>query len=544
MPLEIKLNEERLLGSLPQLRHILLEATQEFEAFLMRPEDSADIDLKRCIQQLEALDKGLNALPAPGAALTCEELLSLVMMLEEHPQSGTPKTMATIGVGLLSLTDYLALVDDQGKDLPLLCLDTVNALRQCSGLSVLMESQVCQFEPRQYFSRSGRIRLKNQALSEEAFRSELSKHVRAYRQALLALMNGDIASSHFEAMQRTARWICQALPAGPAQRFWLLCESVFGCFRQRGLSLNISRQRLFLELEQVLRRGLNNSVGDLFSTDLERELIFLLSLSDYRGGSVGRLCENADIEEQSLSDSALQNLNAQLSGPSVQTLQGVVAGFREDLQSLSRQLHGISKRRELAMGELGPAMDAIHSLARAFRQLHLNSLDKSLSDCGERLASLDIDAGPDDITAQCEAVADTFYQIDRRLSRLSAADDANSALLANNPYLDSGKRAVFDIVRSELWQCQEWLRESRSHDACELLIQRVSGVLSLIGQNSVQDCLDVALQQMNEHPGRVADALRQLVEYFEALQEARSTAAMAIEDARHTLELDAVPDGA
>lgn len=537
MPLEIKLNEERLLGSLPQLRHILLEATQEFEAFLMRSEDSADIDLKRCIEQLEALDKGLNALPAPGAALTCEELLSVIMMLDEHPQTGTPKAMATVGVGLLSLNDYLALVDDEGRDLPLLCLDTVNALRQCSGLSVLMESQVCQYEPRQYFSRSGRIRLKNQALSEEAFRSELSKHIRSYRQALLALMNGDIASSHFEAMQRIARWICQSLPAGPAQRFWLLCESVFSCFRQRGLNLNISRQRLFLELEQVLRRGLNSASQDLFSADLERELIFLLSLSDYRGGSVGRLCENADIEAQSLTDSALQSLNAQLSGPSVQTLQGVVSSFREDLQSLSRQLHDISRRRELAMGELGPAMDAIASLARAFRQLHLHSLENALSDCSDRLSSLDIDASPEEVTEQCEAVADLFYQIDRRLSRLSSADDSAGTLLASNPYLDSGKRAVFDIVRSELWQCQEWLRESHSREACELLIQRVSGVLSLIGQNSVQDCLDVALEQLDADPTRVADALRQLVEYFEALQEARSTAAMAIEDARHTLEL-------
>lgn len=543
MPLEIKLNQERLLSSLPQLRHILAEATQEFEAFLMRSEDAAGIDLKRCVEQLGALDQGLSALPAPGAKLICEELLSLVMMLEEHPQTGTPKTMATMGVGFLSLTDYLALVDDEGKDLPLLCLDTVNALRQCSSLTVLMESQVCQFEPRQYFSRSGRIRLKNDAMNDETMRAELSRHIRSYRQSLLALINGDVASSHFESMQRVARWLCQALPGGPAQRFWLLCESVFSCFRQRGLTLNISRQRLLLELEQVLRRGMNGSSQDMLNNELERELIFLLSLSDYRGGSVGRLCENADIEAQSLTDSALQRLNTQLSGPSVQTLQGIVAGFREDLQGLSRQLQQISKRRELAMGEMGPVLDAIRQLAQAFNQLHLSSLNKSLADCGKRLASLDIDASPEEITQQCEWVSDIFYQIDRRLSRLSSAEDVGSKLLASNPYLDSGKRAVFDIVRSELWQCQEWLRESHSPQACREVIQRVSGVLSLIGQNSVQDCLDVALDQIDDDPHRIADALRQLVEYFEALQEARSTAAMAIEDARHTLELIAAPSG-
>lgn len=539
MPLEIKLNEERLLRSMPGIRHILAEATQEFEAYLMKSDESDHIDLTRCIEQLTALDKGLEALPAPGASLICEELLSLVMMLAEHPITGTPRSMATMGVGFLSLNDYLALVDDEGKDLPLLCLNTVNALRQCSSLSVLMESQVCQFEPRQYFTRSGRLRLKNQALEEGELRAQLSRQIRAYRQSLLALINGDIASSHFESMQKVARWLCQALPGGPAQRFWLLCESVFSSFRHRGLSLNISRQRLLLDLEQVLRRGQSGAPQDMFSTDLERELIFLLSLSDYRGGSVGRLCENADIEAAVITDSRLQQLNAQLSGPSVQTLQSIVAGFRDDLQSLSRQLHDIARRQELAMGELGPVLDAIRQLGQAFKQLHLGSLNTALSECGKRLASMDVDAGPGDIVDQCEWVADRFYQIDRRLSRLSSPDDQESRLLASNPYLDSGKRAVFDIVRSELWQCQEWLREAHSQSACQDLIRRASDVLALIGQNTVQECLAVALDRLEAEPTRVADALRQLVEYFEALQEAKASASLAIEDAREILELSA-----
>ena len=460
-------------------------------------------------------------------------------MLAEHPITGTPRSMATMGVGFLSLNDYLALVDDEGKDLPLLCLNTVNALRQCSSLSVLMESQVCQFEPRQYFSRSGRLRLKNQPLEADELRAQLSRQIRAYRQSLLALINGDVASSHFESMQKVVRWLCQALPGGPAQRFWLLCESVFSSFRHRGLSMNISRQRLLLELEQVLRRGLSGAPQDMFSTDLERELIFLLSLSDYRGGSVGRLCENADIEAAAISDSRLQQLNAQLSGPSVQTLQSIVAGFRDDLQSLSRQLHDVARRQELAMGELGPVLDAIRQLGQAFKQLHLGSLNTALSECGKRLASMDVDAGPADIAEQCEWVADRFYQIDRRLSRLSSPDDQESRLLASNPYLDSGKRAVFDIVRSELWQCQEWLREAQSRSDCQDLIRRASDVLALIGQNTVQECLAVALERLETEPARVADALRQLVEYFEALQEAKASASLAIEDAREILELSA-----
>ena len=72
MPLEIKLNEERLLRSMPGIRHILAEATQEFEAYLMKSDESDHIDLTRCIEQLSALDKGLEALPAPGASLICE----------------------------------------------------------------------------------------------------------------------------------------------------------------------------------------------------------------------------------------------------------------------------------------------------------------------------------------------------------------------------------------------------------------------------------------------------------------------------------------
>lgn len=395
-----------------ELNNTLQQATNVFETFLA--ERHGLHLLEECEQALRQIGGTLRLIEIRGAALIADEMRSLCRAIVANTDALPDSQLNALSTAFFVLPRYLEFVQNQSADIPLLALPHANDLRAAHQQLLLPDSYFSR-DDGWLFSRDANLRLRNEPFEGEALQDIYKRTRQMYQRGLLGLLQGGKEELDLLMMTRALQRLCRHVPPGPGQRFWLLANGVVEAFSRQGLAVNTQRKRVLASLEGQLRAAVQGRFN--INAVLEKELIFLLSLSSYQEGFTGRIQHAAKIRHSDIDDAELSRLQQQMLGLSYDTVSSVLGELRIELRHAKDILELLAQHGRSDAEEIQPLSGLLQQCADVLLVLNLTGLAASLN---EHVAILNKAIGSDleQHRADLENLAENLLFIESGLAQI------------------------------------------------------------------------------------------------------------------------------
>ncbi len=412
MVLEKQINSQSLSLVSDELNKTLQQATHVFESYLA---ERHDLDLiRQCEAEMRQIGGTLRLLEIPGAALLADEMRDLCAAVVDDEGESIEAKLNVLSTAFFILPRYLEFIQSRSQDIPLLAIDYANELRVQSGRLLLSDSHFSVFDDWQ-FSRDVHLKLRSQELEGDALDKALKPIRQLFQGGLLGLLRDSQADMQLTLMSRATRRLCQILPSGTSQTFWLLAAAVLECFCEQGLSVNAHRKRIFSGLEGLLRA--TSSRDARHNPILERELVFLLRLSSWQEGLGAKLLRAAKLTPFEPNDQQISELRRQMLGINYETVSTVLREVIVELRRSKDLLELLTQHQRSDAEEITPLSDLLLQIGEVLKVLNLPSLGETLSTYAKRLVEL-IGSDLGQHFDELENLAETLLFIDHSLAQI------------------------------------------------------------------------------------------------------------------------------
>lgn len=519
--LECAINSHSLEITRGEIKRSLQDSSAAFEIFLS---DATDQDaLARCAENLRQLDGALNVIDLRGPEIIARDLREVADSLVVGETELVQNRLAALGTGILALERFVDFIQSRQKDVPVLAVESANTIRKSCGMPLLFES-ICVDSGGGRFTSESQLAFAG-AASDPAAASALAADLLVhYQRGLIAVMGGDTASIHLQAMTRVMKRICLATPAGPWQRFWFLAYVVLYCFQHRGLVMLDSRKLALVQLEGLLRALAADSAftSQPVPESLEGEFSYLLGINTLRSGPAAAFIELAQIPLLDPDDSQLSQWLEQLRGPSAGTVQSVLGEVRSELGQAVDLLEVVAKRDVPAVEELQKLSELIARCCSVLRVVNLELVANSLDEQSQRLGAITMETSAEELGDTCMQAADVFLRVDSYLERFTEQRGGDGTVAASegefmqemqsqsNPYIGEARALATEELRVGIARVKGLVAEQVSAgtlaelpaDVAETL-QELCGVSLLLGLKRANGVID-ACRRFAEDIGQLA----------------------------------------
>ncbi len=396
-----------------ELGNTLQQATNVFETFLAERHDLQL--LEHCEADLCQIGGTLRLIEIPGAALIADEMRSLCRAILANTDALPEAQLNALSTAFFVLPRYLEFVQGRGSEIALLAITHANDLRSAQRLLLLPDSYFYPAEDHPFlFSRDSALKLRGQPLEQNVLAELLKSVHQRYQRGLLGVLRDTQFELQLTLMSRALRQLCHSLPAGPAQRFWLLASAVVEAFAQGGLELNPCRKRLLSSLDGALRRLASGKPSDEI---LEQELLFLLRLSSVQQGMIGKLLQAIGGQPSEIDDAELLRLRKQMLGLSYDTVSSVLNELRSELRHAKDILELLAQHGRSDDEEIRPLSELLQQGADVLLVLNLPSLSEVLTAHAKSLLGM-IDSDLSKSRGALEELAETLLFIESSLAQI------------------------------------------------------------------------------------------------------------------------------
>lgn len=375
MSIRVNINTSSFALVADELNNTVQQATNVFESFLA--ERHGLHLLEECERSLRQIGGTLRLIEVRGAALLADEMRSLCQTIVGNTDALPDSQLNALSTAFFVLPRYLEFVQSQGADIPLLALGHANDLRAAHQQLLLPDSYFTR-DDGWLFSRDSNLRLRNEPLEGEALQDIYKRTRHMYQRGLLGLLKGGQEELQLMMMTRALQRLCRHIPPGPGQRFWLLANGILEAFSREGLKITAQRRRVLASLEGQLRAAVLGRFN--LNEVLEKELIFLLSLSSYKDGFTGRIQHAAKIRSADLDDADLTRLQQQMLGLSYDTVSSVLGELRIELRHAKDILELLAQHGRSDAEEIQPLSSLLQQCADVLLVLNLTGLAATLNE--------------------------------------------------------------------------------------------------------------------------------------------------------------------
>ncbi|CAA0119721.1 hypothetical protein [Zhongshania aliphaticivorans] len=513
MALKVEINTSSYAIVEDELAKTLQQATNVFETFLSERHNLSLLD--QCEANLRQVGGTLRLLQIPGAALLADEMRMLCGAILKSVNAVPEGQLNALSTAFFVLPRYLEFVHSRQSEIAQLVITHVNELRAAHKQLLLPDSYFSEAEE-SLFSRDSNIRLKTKPLAEADFIESLKRINHLYQSGLLGLLRDAHNPMQLTIMSRAVRRLRSAIDAGPQQRFWLLADAVLEAFVNNGLELNAHRKRVLAGLEGQMRARLKNRM--IVNEVLERELVFLLTISAYKEGLVGKVLKAAQIHAAEIDDEQLKTLRGIMLGLSYDTVSSVIHELRTELRHAKDVLELLAQHQRSESEELAPLTSVLKQSADILRVLNLPSLAGALTDHADALRALEgCDLSKE--RSRLEDLAETLLfidgslaQIDRRklnyedlgelsLERRDAISVDNQVSEARSIVIEESKAAIGLVKRAISAYVDSGFEPTHIANLPQLL-DSVRGAFQMINANKLPQVTLGASQFMRQFVGR------------------------------------------
>ncbi|WP_159268345.1 hypothetical protein [Zhongshania aliphaticivorans] len=395
-----------------ELAKTLQEATNVFETFLSERHEL--VLLEQCEANLRQIGGTLRLLQIPGAALLADEMRILCGVILKSVSAVPEGQLNALSTAFFVLPRYLEFVQTRQSDIPQLAISHVNELRTAHQQLLIPDSYFSIVDD-SLFSRDSSLKLKSKLSNDIDISQNLKRINQLYQSGLLGLLRDAHNPMQLTIMSRAVRRLRNCIEPGPQQRFWLLADAVLDAFVNDGLELNPHRKRILAGLEGQIRARIKNRTA--LNDVLERELVFLLTVSAYREGSVGKVLKVANIKAAQINDDQLRSLRGIMLGLSYDTVSSVINELRTELRHAKDVLELLAQHQRSDSDELLPLTAVLKQSADILSILNLPALASTLNEHADALNNL-IGSDLANERARLEDLAETLLFIDGSLAQI------------------------------------------------------------------------------------------------------------------------------
>ncbi|CAA0089124.1 Uncharacterised protein [Zhongshania aliphaticivorans] len=412
MGLKVEINTSSYAMVADELAKTLQEATNVFETFLSERHEL--VLLEQCEANLRQIGGTLRLLQIPGAALLADEMRILCGVILKSVSAVPEGQLNALSTAFFVLPRYLEFVQTRQSDIPQLAISHVNELRTAHQQLLIPDSYFSIVDD-SLFSRDSSLKLKSKLSNDIDISQNLKRINQLYQSGLLGLLRDAHNPMQLTIMSRAVRRLRNCIEPGPQQRFWLLADAVLDAFVNDGLELNPHRKRILAGLEGQIRARIKNRTA--LNDVLERELVFLLTVSAYREGSVGKVLKVANIKAAQINDDQLRSLRGIMLGLSYDTVSSVINELRTELRHAKDVLELLAQHQRSDSDELLPLTAVLKQSADILSILNLPALASTLNEHADALNNL-IGSDLANERARLEDLAETLLFIDGSLAQI------------------------------------------------------------------------------------------------------------------------------
>ncbi len=391
-----------------QLEKLLVEANTPSSAALW----------SEFLTSLQQISGTLSLVQLRGADLLTKELYELAKSGAELQT--LPETfLETLASGLFILPRYVDYVMARQRGLPDALLPVINEVRQQLRKPLLPESYFYQHP----LSWPATQRREDLEVDNDELQGLLRRFRHMYQVGLVAVLQNKSVKPSLGMMQRAVQRSATISKGYEITHLWQLADFYLTALMQGTLALTSYRKRLFGALDRELKRmlGAADSLAVGGNPELERELLFLVAISQPRADKVDALLASMSVNPPAFSDQQIRQEIEALRGPNAATVSSLSAVLQDELHAAKDILERASQAQGVNDSGLDDLVAILKKLADILPVVGLTSTGILLK---ENLVKVQgwrrqkASVSPDDLLA----VADTLLYVESRVAGLKNLD--------------------------------------------------------------------------------------------------------------------------
>lgn len=518
--------------------------------------------LQSCIEGIKQIRGTLSLIQLKGVDLLADELLEHINDITLGEDPNTNKRLDLLTTAFFMLPRYLEFCLQTSRSMALLLIPHINELRQARRAPPLPESYYFAFEHLKV----------NRTSQHPPLQEDISILVRRlrhmYQTGLLKVLQGSQVKPSFGIMCRALERLESACGASALSNFWWLANASLSAISEENLRITKSRKMLFSSLDREIKR-LQFEGSAVLNREpdpaLVKELLYLLSLSKSATEKSKAVAAAYGLRPLSYSDAELAREMEFLKGPSVNTINSMVAVLTDELHSTKNILERAAQSGAELLTESPELLDTLKKIADILAIVGLVSPSNGLKQEIEKIQRWQ-STGETVNPADLLGVADTLLYVESTIAGLGKSNLSDEKLaqinalsrddvMANNQIAEAEK-LVIDEIESGLAMVKRALSafSESNYDKGHIAnisstldsvrggmfvlglpraAKVVAGCMQFINESLMEDEQQAAIQHMMD---TFADAIISLEYYLDSLKVDKKSDTEVLRIAEESLE--------
>ena len=414
--------------------------------------------LQSCIEGIKQIRGTLNLIQLRGVDLLADELLEHINEITLGEDPTTNKRLDLLTAAFFMLPRYLEFCLQTSRSMALLLIPHINELRQARRAPLLPESYYHPFEPHKIQRATA-----GQPSAPQEDISILVRRLRhMYQAGLLKVLQSHQIKPSFGMMCRALERLESVCGATPLGNLWWLANASLSAISEENLRITKSRKMLFSSLDREIKR-LQFEGRAVFNREpdpaMVKELLYLLALSKSTSEKSKAVMASYGMRALSFSDKELAREMEFLKGPSVNTINSMVAVLSDELHSTKNILERAAQGGSELLAESPELVDTLKKVADILAIVGLVSPSNGLKQEIEKIQRWQMSGEPVN-PHELIGVADTLLYVESTIAGLGKSNLSDEKLaqinalsrddvMANNQIAEAEK-LVLDEVESGL----------------------------------------------------------------------------------------------
>lgn len=393
-----------------ELNSAIENTTKQLEKFIGNKQ--ADY-LAELVSSLQQINGTLALVQLTGADILAKDLCELAQSINTD-QTIDDRLLEHLAAGLFVLPRYIEYVLQNQRSMAVLLIPVINDLRGHLRKAYLPES----FFYRVQEQLPPLVAVAQIETSAEEFANLVKRFRHMYQVGLLAVLQAKSTKSTMGMMQRALQrlsTICGSLDIG---RTWQLGELFLEAMAKGALKPTASRKRLLGAIDRAIK-GFQLNQPALDATALNRELLYLLNISQPKSEKLQNFLSKAGVQGPGYTELDVQREMDTLRGPNRATVSSVSAVLQDELNAAKEILELASQAQQADQVDLDQLVAILKKLADILPVVGLTSASTPLREDIAKVQSWQKSGAE---ATELLQVADTLLYVE---SRVLALDSLN-----------------------------------------------------------------------------------------------------------------------
>lgn len=354
-------------------------SARELENFVVSKQEDVDA-LQASIDGVQQICGILKVLELDSAALLAEELLKVANSISPGAAGHRfDRKLEVVSNTFFVLPRYLEYLEQAQRQLPVVLIPHINALRKLHDESALLESHFCRFK---VLDDASVPQFEKHQVTDQAFRSEIRRARNMYQLGLTAVLKDRNVTNALALMRRgTKRLLRMSGSDAGLSRLWFLTDTVLEALSEKNMAIMQTRKFLFMRIDRIIRQvelGGPSSLSASAPKGLIKELVYLIALSQYKSAAFPLLESQVKLVRLPYTETELQKEYASLYGPSEHTISSLAHVLSAEVGSAKRTLEAAAQADGGSIQDVNSFISVLTNIAEILNVVGLREASTSL----------------------------------------------------------------------------------------------------------------------------------------------------------------------